>query len=77
MRNTYPSHATVTETVETLWDKRATAKYLRISVKTLDRWLAEGRGPRGLKVGVQVRYRPADVHAFLESCTTVGGGVAA
>ena len=75
MRNTNPSQAAVTDTAETLWDKRATAKYLHISVKTLDRWNAENRGPRGLKVGVQVRYRPADVQAFLESCATVGGGV--
>lgn len=62
---------------ETLWNKRATAKYLGVSIKTLDRWLAENRGPRGLKVGVQVRYRPADVQAFLESCATVGGGAVA
>jgi predicted DNA-binding transcriptional regulator AlpA len=62
---------------ETLWDKRATAKYLRISVKTLDRWMAENRGPKGRKVGVQVRYRPADVQAYLESCATVGGVAAA
>jgi excisionase family DNA binding protein len=62
---------------ETLWDKVTTARYLGISRPTLDRWLAEGRGPRGLKVGVQVRYRPADVHAFLESCSTVGGAISA
>jgi len=62
---------------QTLWDKRRTAKYLGISVKTIDRWIYENRGPRGLKVGVQVRFRPADVQAYLESCSTVGGGAAA
>ena len=66
----------ITSQVEALWDKRATAKYLGVSVKTLDRWLAERRGPRGRKVGVQVRYHPTDVQAFLESCATVGGGAA-
>jgi excisionase family DNA binding protein len=77
MRNTNPSQATVTETVETLWDKRATARFLGVSVKTLDRWLAEGRGPQGRKVGVQVRFSRASVQEFLESCATVGGGAAA
>lgn len=62
---------------EALWDKRATANYLGISVKTLDRWLSENRGPKGRKVGVQVRYKPADVQAYLESCAIVGGGAAA
>jgi excisionase family DNA binding protein len=58
---------------ESLWDKRDTAKYLGVSVKTIDRWIAESRGPAGRKVGVQVRYRPADVQTYLESCATVGG----
>ena len=62
---------------DALWDKRITAKYLGISVKTLDRWNAEGRGPKGRKVGAQTRYLPADVQSYLESCATVGGGAAA
>jgi len=74
MRNKNTSQVTVGET---LWDKRAVAKYLGISVKTLDRWLYENRGPKGLKVGAQVRFHPASVQEFLESCATVGGGVAA
>jgi len=58
---------------EGLWDKRKTARFLSISTKTLDRWLYEKRGPRGLRVGAQIRFRPTDVHAFLDSCQTVGG----
>jgi excisionase family DNA binding protein len=58
---------------EPLWGKKEAALYLGVSPKTLDRWMAEGRGPRGRKVGVQIRYRPTDVQAFLESCATVGG----
>lgn len=61
-------------TGESLWDKRAVAKYLGVSPKTIDRWLSEGRGPKGLKVGAHVRFRPADVNTFLESCVTLGGG---
>jgi hypothetical protein len=59
--------------IEDLWDKRRTARYLGISVKTLNRWLWEHRGPRGLKVGVQVRYRRDDILAYLDSCQSVGG----
>jgi predicted DNA-binding transcriptional regulator AlpA len=77
MGNTNPSQAAVTETVEPLWDKVRTAKFLGISVKTLDRWLAENRGPRGRRVGAQIRYTPGDVAAYLESCASVGGGAAA
>ena len=54
--------------VEPLWSKRITARYLGVSLKTLNRWMAEGTGPRARKIGVQVRYLPADVHAFVESC---------
>jgi predicted DNA-binding transcriptional regulator AlpA len=61
---------------EPLWDKRAAARYLGISAKTLDRWMAEGRGPRGRRVGVQIRYKPTDVQDFLQSCAPVGGGAA-
>jgi len=53
---------------EPLWTKRITAQYLGVSLKTLNRWMAEGKGPRARKIGVQVRYLPADVHAFVESC---------
>ena len=73
MRPNDPRQATLPEA---LWDKRATARYLGVSVKTIDRWLSENRGPKGLKVGVQVRFRPDDVQIFLESCATVGGGAA-
>ena len=60
---------------EALWNKDITAKYLGISTKTLDRWNAEGRGPKGRKVGFQTRYIPSDVQEFLASCATVGGGM--
>jgi excisionase family DNA binding protein len=70
-------HKTPNDPPENLWDKRVTARYLGVSVKTLDRWMSEKRGPKGLKVGVQVRFRPADVQAYLASCRTLGGGVAA
>lgn len=38
-----------------------------VSVQTLARWKVEGRGPRVTKVGSAVRYRKADVLAWLDS----------
>jgi excisionase family DNA binding protein len=71
-------NVTIDQAIESdLWDKIRTARYLGISPKTLDRWLYLKRGPRGFKVGSQVRFRPADVQAYLDSCQTVGGGAAA
>lgn len=62
---------------EALWNRSATAKYLGISVSTLERLIQRGRGPRALRIGAQIRFLPADVQAYLESCATVGGGAAA
>ncbi len=65
--------AIVATTPEALWNKATVSRYLGVSVKTLDRWIASGRGPRARKVGGQVRYRPIDVYAYVESCGDSGG----
>jgi predicted DNA-binding transcriptional regulator AlpA len=39
-----------------------------LRVSTLRSWRLTGRGPRFLKLGASVRYRRADLEAFLESC---------
>jgi predicted DNA-binding transcriptional regulator AlpA len=64
-RNTLQATASVSEP---LWDKRITARFLGVSIKTLNRWMADGTGPQARKIGVQVRYLPSDVHAFVENC---------
>ncbi|HOQ47571.1 MAG TPA: helix-turn-helix domain-containing protein [Bryobacteraceae bacterium] len=38
-----------------------------ISVLTLRKWRSEGRGPRYVKIGALVRYRPDDVDAWIQS----------
>jgi excisionase family DNA binding protein len=43
------------------------AEYLQVPVKTLYDWRHRGLGPRGLRVGRHVRYRHADVDAWLET----------
>lgn len=57
-----------------LWDKKTTARFLRVSVFTLDQWVSGRRfsGLRHIKVGSLVRFKPADVHAFVESCARGG-----
>lgn len=43
------------------------AEFLNKPVQTLYAWRHHGTGPRGIKVGRTVRYRRADVDAWLEA----------
>jgi len=38
---------------------------LGLSVRTLQKWRLEGRGPRFVKLGNAVRYDPGDLDAFV------------
>ena len=38
-----------------------------IKPKTLANWRGQGKGPRFVKVGHRIRYRPEDIQAFIES----------
>lgn len=40
--------------------------YTRLSLPTLARRRAEGKGPRFVKLGDSVRYKRADVEAWIE-----------
>lgn len=42
------------------------ADYLQVPRKTLYVWRHKGSGPRGVKVGKHIRYRMADVEAWLD-----------
>ncbi len=46
------------------------ADFLGLSKGTLDQWRHECRGPTYFKVGGQVRYRKADLLAFIKIYTT-------
>lgn len=41
---------------------------LGITLDGLARWRQRREGPRHLKVGNRVRYRPADVDAYIAAC---------
>jgi predicted DNA-binding transcriptional regulator AlpA len=49
------------------------ARITGLSVATVRRWRLLRQGPKYLKIGAAVRYRPADVSAWLESRPTGGG----
>ena len=64
--------ATVSNNLETLLNEHDVARLTGLSVATVCRWRLQRQGPRYLKIGAAVRYRPADVTAWLES--RPGGG---
>lgn len=46
------------------FDQKRLADRWLISPRTLEQWRWQGRGPRYLKIGGRVIYRPSDVEAF-------------
>jgi len=44
---------------------REAATRLGLSASTLNKWRTQGRGPRYVKLGRSVFYRPADLDAWL------------
>lgn len=56
-----------------LLNTRDAAKYLAVSIPTLTRWRSQGLGPRWARLGGSVRYRLADLRAFVEQGLVKGG----
>jgi excisionase family DNA binding protein len=48
-----------------LLNEKEVAQLLKMSLPTLRRWRAAKTGPRFLKIGSSVRYRHADVEAWI------------
>jgi excisionase family DNA binding protein len=48
------------------------SKRLNVSVANLRRWRLEKRGPRFVKVGSLVRYRPEDLDSWVAALPTGG-----
>jgi predicted DNA-binding transcriptional regulator AlpA len=51
-----------------LWSPIELAKHLGIPVATLYAWRYRGEGPPALRIGRHLRYRPADIEAWLLEC---------
>ena len=49
-----------------LWTVTDVSDYLGVPVKTLYRWRTMGYGPAGRRVGKHLRYRSADVFAWVD-----------
>jgi excisionase family DNA binding protein len=56
-------------TDDQLIDQTALCRMLGVTTKTVEMWRVRGRGPRFVKVGSLVRYRKADIQAWLTSRT--------
>jgi excisionase family DNA binding protein len=50
---------------DALLTEKQAAAYLNIGVKTLQNWRWRGEGPRFVRVGRLMRYRPEDLRAFV------------
>lgn len=49
-----------------LLSMRELADLVGVSYATVRQWRARGSGPRGIRVGRHVRFRPDDIDAWLE-----------
>ncbi len=58
-----------------LYTEQDVAEQLHISLASLRRWRLEKRGPRFIKVGSLVRYRPEDLEEWLLEQPTGGGSI--
>lgn len=56
-----------------LLNEHEVAQMTKMSVATIRRWRLLHQGPRYIKIGAAVRYKPEDVSAWLGSRPTGGG----
>lgn len=66
---------TPNNTVEALLTEHEIAQFLSVSVASVRRWRLFKQGPKFLKIGACVRYRPQDISAYLESLPTGGSSI--
>jgi predicted DNA-binding transcriptional regulator AlpA len=57
-----------------MFDERAVAKIIGCSVALVRKWRLFNEGPAYVKVGRLVRYRQADIDAFLNANRVQTGG---
>ena len=54
---------------ECLLNEQEVSDLIKIKLKTLQAWRVRGGGPKFLKLGRCVRYRPGDLQEFIEKQT--------
>jgi predicted DNA-binding transcriptional regulator AlpA len=60
-------------TLEALLTERDVARVTGLSVASVRRWRLLRQGPKYIKIGAAVRYRPEDISIWLESRPSGGG----
>jgi predicted DNA-binding transcriptional regulator AlpA len=65
--------ATVHNPIESLLNEHDVARVTGLSVASVRRWRLLRQGPKYLKIGAAVRYKPEDILAWLESRPSGGG----
>jgi len=75
MKISQPSEreSAIADQLRTLLNEFDVARVTDLSVASVRRWRLFGKGPRYLKIGAAVRYRPEDVQHWLNSRPTGGG----
>ena len=63
---------TTANTLQNLLTENDVARIIGLSVASVRRWRLLHQGPRYLKLGAAVRYKPEDISAWLESRPTGG-----
>jgi excisionase family DNA binding protein len=58
--------------MQNLLTEKEVAKQIGVSLASLRRWRLERRGPRFIKVGALVRYRPEDLEQWMETLPAGG-----
>ena len=65
--------AAVHNPINNLLNEHDVARITGLSVASVRRWRLLRQGPKYLKIGAAVRYKPEDITAWLESRPTGGG----
>jgi predicted DNA-binding transcriptional regulator AlpA len=69
--------ATANNNLEALLNEHEVARVTGLSVASVRRWRLFRQGPKYLKIGAAVRYKPEDISAWLATRPTGGGPEAA
>jgi predicted DNA-binding transcriptional regulator AlpA len=65
--------ATANSSIGTLLNEHDVARITGLSVASVRRWRLLRQGPKYIKIGAAVRYKPEDISAWLESRPSGGG----
>src|SRR5258705_13016955 len=65
--------ATTNNTTETLLNEHDVARITGLSVASVRRWRLLRQGPKYIKIGAAVRYKPGDIPGWLETPPARGG----